>query len=272
MRALKLLAHRGKGAAVAFVLVLALLTGAVLLVAQRGPNPSGAAAREAHATSPTTAPGGAATPGGRPSEGPTRGRDEVVAAQVARLRGLDPVVSTLGTPKITGEATGQPDLYAAEFVRRLLTQDYRRPRRELLEWVQAESATTTEPLVVGKVPPELRDRLAVFSVTDAGGAPTPIPTAGEWDGLALQHAYTTVTIDRVEEPFAWTNAVASGRITDPGVTAREVAATVTRHTSSNGEDTAATFSVAVTLNLEGPPTRRGFGVVAVISYSSIQVS
>lgn len=203
--------------------------------------------------------------------GPTRPRDDSAAeVELARLRAITPVVAGLGTPKITGEASTQPDLYAAELVRRLLTQDYQQPRAEWLRWVQAESATTIEPLVVGKVPPELRDRLAVFSVTDQGPGPAPIPSRPEWDGLALQHGYTTVTVDRVTEPFAWTNAVASGRVTDPGITGREVTATVTRHTSVNGHKQTATFSVAVTLNLEGPPTRRGWGLVAVISYTRIQ--
>jgi hypothetical protein len=189
---------------------------------------------------------------------------------VARLRAVEPVVPSPSTAKIIGDAAEQPDLYAAEFVRRLLTQDYRQPRVEHLRWVQAESATTTEPLVIGKVPPELRDRLAVFSATDTGSGPAPIPTATDWEGLGLQHAFTTVVIDRVEEPFAWTNAVASGRITDPGITGRAVAATVTRHTHVNGKDATATFIVSVLLNLEGPPVRRGWGVVAVISYTAIQ--
>lgn len=87
--------------------------------------------------------------------------------------------------------------------------------------------------------------------------------------MRLQHAYTAVTIDRVEEPFGWTNAVASGRISDPGATARQVTATVTRHTGTTVSP--AVFSVSVTLNLEGPPARRDWGFVAVISYRSIQV-
>ena len=75
-------------------------------------------------------------------------------------------------------------------------------------------ATTTEPLVGRQVPPELRDRLAVYSVTDAADAPPPIPVQRSGPALPPSSSYTTVSIDRVEEPFAWTNAVASGRISD----------------------------------------------------------
>lgn len=99
-----------------------------------------------------------------------------------------------------------------------------------------------------------------------------MPTEQDWQGLGLKHGYTTVIVDRVEEPLAWTNAVASGRITDPGATARDVTATVVLHTNVDGKPRIVQFSVAVTLNLEGPPTRDRWGFVAVISYTSIQVS
>ena len=138
--------------------------------------------------------------------------------------------------------------------------------------MQAESTQTLEPLVVGLVPTELRDRYALFSVTDATDSPAPVPSEQEWQGLGLQHAYTTVSIDRVEEPLAWTNAVASGRITDPGITGRDVSATVVRHITVDGKPGTTTFSVALSLNLEGPPTRERWGFVAAISYTAIQVS
>lgn len=194
------------------------------------------------------------------------------AHEVERLRAMPAVAAGRSAETIAGEATLQPDLYAAEFVRRLLTQDYRTSRERQLRWVQSESALTREPLVVGLIPAELRYRYALFSVTDATDAPSPIPTNTEWEGLGLQYGYTSVTIERVEEPLAWTNAVASGRITDPGITGREVTATVTRHTSIDGHPHTTNLSVAVSLNLEGPPTRPTWGFVAVIDYTAIQVS
>lgn len=271
MRRLRFVAHHGNVAPVIGAIVLLLVTASVLALTRQG-RPSTAsestpdtAVPTAQASENTPRDGSSAT-----SRADQTTSKDLAAAQIARIRALDPIVSSPGTGKITGEATNQPDLYAAEFVRWLLTQDYRQPRKDLLKWVQAESATTTEPLVIGKVPPELRDRLALFSVTDAADAPAPIPTAAQWDGLHTQGAYTTVEINRVEEPFSWTNAVASGRITDPGVTARQVTATVTQYTARNARPPAA-FSVSVLLNLEGPPTRRDWGFVAVLSYTAIQV-
>lgn len=205
-----------------------------------------------------------------PQGGSTSG--DPAAYQIERLRAFTPAAADHKVETIQGEAAQQPDLYAAEFVRRLLTQDYRTDRESLVRWVDAESATTREPLVVGLIPAELRDRYAVFSVTDAVDTPAPIPTATEWEALGVQRGYTSVTIDRVEEPLAWTNAVASGRITDPGITGRDVSATVVRHLIVDGKERAAKFSVALSLNLEGPPTRPTWGFVAAVTYTSIQVS
>lgn len=200
------------------------------------------------------------------------GSDALAAEQdLKRLRAVEPVKASGAPRPISGDQAHQPDLYAAEFVRRLLTQDYRSPRETHLAWVQAESAETTEPLVVGLVPPELRDWLAVYSVSDAANGASPVPTEQEWKQLAAVGSYTSVQIQHVTEPLAWTNAVADGRITDPGITGREVAALVTRHTSRSGTDHAQRFSVAMTLNLEGPPARATWGFVAVVTYASIPI-
>jgi hypothetical protein len=193
-------------------------------------------------------------------------------AEIARLRAAPAVSPADAGDRISGETATQPDLYAAEFVRRLLTQDYQKPRAEHLAWVQSEAASTTEPLVVGLVPAELRNRLAVFSVTTGDGATAPIPSATEWEVLGQQHGFTTVTIGRVTEPLAWTNAVASGRITDPGISGREVAATTTRHTHDARGDHTTKFSVAMRLNLEGPPTRDTWGFVTAVTYTAIPLS
>ena len=157
-------------------------------------------------------------------------------------------------------------------MRRLLTQDYRASRDEHLSWVQAEAAQTSEPLVVGLVPKELRGRLAVFSVTDAAGQSTPVPSPNEWAALRVQDGYTTVRVQGVDEPMAWSTAVSSGRISDPGVTGREVTAAVTLHYRKQGRPVTATSSVAMTLNLEGPPTRSTWGFVTAVTYSSLPVS
>ena len=166
---------------------------------------------------------------------------------------------------IQGDDRQQPDLYAAAFVRRLLTQDYQTPRSDLLAWVQAESAPSTEPLVVGLVPPDLRDRLAVYSVTDSASGPASVPSEDDWRSLAARNAATTAVVDQVIEPQSWSNAVDAGRIQDPGVTARQVHATVTRQVGTD----AAKYSVEVTVNLEGPPSRSAWGFVTLLTYTSI---
>ena len=81
------------------------------------------------------------------------------------------------------------------------------------------------------------------------------------DPSALRRA----VVDRVIEPQSWSNAVDAGRIQDPGVTARQVHATVTRRV---GTDTTK-HSVEITINLEGPPSRAGWGFVTLLTYTSI---
>jgi hypothetical protein len=174
--------------------------------------------------------------------------------------------------KIPAEARQQPDVYAAAFATALLTQDYRRPRADLLDAIAAEGTTTAEPLVVGLVPAELRDRLPVFSVTDTttGNGVAAVPDAAEWSMLAARQAYTTVEGVRVSEPIGWTNAVAAGRITDPGITARDVTATVTLHQTVDGHPLSTTTSVAFTANFEGPPTLPTWRFVTLAQYTAIQ--
>jgi hypothetical protein len=172
-------------------------------------------------------------------------------------------------PRITGDTAQQPDLYAAAFTTQLLTQDYRRARGAWVSWVQAESARTDEPLVTGLVPPELRDRWAAFSVTDASDGPTPIPTTSEWATVAAQAGRTSVRIQRVTEPMAWSNAVEAGRITDPGITARVVSAEVTLTTVVGGHTRTAATSVELGLEFEGPPTRDQWGFVGAVTYTAM---
>ena len=83
---------------------------------------------------------------------------------ISRMRAVTPVSAATSSqyPAVSAEARQQPDLYAAAFVRQLLTQDYRTGRDQLLAWVQSESAQSTEPLVVGLTPVELRGKLALM--------------------------------------------------------------------------------------------------------------
>ncbi|GEM_PF-930377 len=260
--------HRARWA-MTIVLIVGLLVAATATVTRH------AAFGHASASPPPAGPSQPTTPraqGPIPSTDPqpATGSDAAVMAQLNRMRHL-PAVSPPSEPEpsITGDATTQPDLYAAEFVRRLLTQDFRTPRDRHLAWVQSESAKSTEPLVVGLVPSDLRDRLAAFTVTDDADHPALVPAAATWTGLAGHAANDATTVEQVIEPLPWRNAVAAGRIIDPGVTCRIVGATVTRHEQVNGKATTAQTSVSVTLAIEGPPTRASWGFVAIIDVTTL---
>ena len=193
---------------------------------------------------------------------------------ISRIREIVPVKAAASTqyPAVSAEARRQPDLYAAAFVRQLLTQDYRVSRDMLLAWVQSESAQSTDPLVVGLTPVDLRSRMAVASIQDGVNGPSPLPSQRDWVELARRQGYTTARIQRVTQPVSWARAVANGQITDPGVTARQVDAEVTLHTIDHEKATAVRYSVALVVNLEGPPVRDGYGFVAAITYNVVRVN
>jgi hypothetical protein len=253
----------------AMVTVLTVLVASVVMtlsLIRSRESENAATQKAATRSSPSTAtrtgePGDAA---GQP--GIRRGDLE---AELGRLRAAPVMTTHSPLPRIDGDATQQPDLYAAEFTRRLLTQDYGKSRQAWLSWVQSESARTEEPLVVGLVPPELRDRWAVFSVTDVTNVAAPIPTAEEWARLSQKSGRTTVRLRRVSEPMAWTNAVEAGRITDPGITARIVSAEVTLTTVIDGRTRRDVNSVELGLEFEGPPTRDAWGFVGAVTYTAI---
>jgi len=157
-------------------------------------------------------------------------------------------------------------------VRQLMTQDYRTDREQLLAWVQSESAQSTDPLVVGLTPVDLRGRMAVASIQDGVNGPAPVPSQSDWADLARRQGHTTARIQRVTQPVSWARAVAGGQITDPGVTARQVDADVTLHTNVHGKVIAEHYSVALVVNLEGPPVRTGYGFVVAITYNVAAVS
>ena len=264
--------RRGRGggrrptAAAAVVATAMALAGGAALILHNGsgttPPPRPAVAPPDDLTRPAT---GRATHGHPSAEARSMPH---LSAEVARLRAstpADPAVSDRA--QVAGDETGQPDLYAAAFTRTLLTQDYAAPRRGLLGWVQAESAPTAEPTVIGLVPRRLRDRWAVFSLTD--GPVPPIPTPRQWTALGMQDAVTTVRIHRTTEPVAWSAAVANGTVSDPGATARTVTATLTLHRAQDGRTTSTARDVALTLVLEGPPQRDRWGFVGAVTYESV---
>jgi hypothetical protein len=204
----------------------------------------------------------------------TSGQQTSLQLSLARMRAQVPIVPATSAryPAVSSQARVQPDLYAAAFTRQLLSQDYRTGRGQLLAWVQSEAATSTEPLVVGLTPVGLRGRLALWSVQDDTGSPAIVPSPSAWTALAQRRGYTTVQIQKVTEPVSWAAAVADGEITDPAVTARQVDADVTLHTTDHGRATATRSSVSLTVQLEGPPTRSGYGFVVAVIYNVVGIS
>jgi hypothetical protein len=204
----------------------------------------------------------------------TAGQQSDLQQSLARMRAQIPIVpaTSAGYPAVSSQARLQPDLYAAAFTAELLTQDYRTSRDDVLAWVQSESAQSTEPLVVGLTPVKLRARLALWSIQDDTGSPAIVPNQAVWTALAARQGYTTVRVQKVTEPVSWADAVAGGQITDPGVTARQIDAEVTLHTSDHGHPITAASSVALTIQLEGPPSRGGYGFVVAVIYDVAGIS
>jgi hypothetical protein len=223
----------------------------------------------AHSVKKGSDPRTASTPSPSGTQSLTPEQQSELQQSISRIRAVAPIsAATSGQyPAVSAEARQQPDLYAAAFVRQLLTQDYRTGRGQLLSWVQSESAQSTDPLVVGLTPVDLRTRMAVASVQESLNGLAPVPTQADWAQLANRQGHTTVQIQRVTEPVSWASAVANGRITDPGVTARQVDAEVTLQTTDQGRATTKRYSVAIVVNLEGPPVRDGYGFVAAITYN-----
>ena len=258
------ISSRRKWATAAALLVVPALIAVVVIVnGHASPTSAGLAGVKGPSTTVVTTP----SPSGARSLTAEQGAE--LQQSISRMRAVTPVGAATSSryPAMSAEARQQPDLYAAAFVLQLLTQDYRIGRDQLLAWVQSESAQSTEPLVVGLTPVELRGKLALSSVQDGVNGLSPVPTQAAWTQFAGRQGYTTVQIQRVIEPVSWASAVASGQITDPGVTARQVDAEVTLHTTDHGKPSAALYSVALVVNLEGPPVRAGYGFVAAITYN-----
>ena len=246
--------------------VLALLALIVLAVIVTG---HGTPTSVGHLTVKGPIPRSATTPSPSSRGSLAAEQQSELEQSINRMRTVTPVhpATSDSYAAVSAEARQQPDLYAAAFVRQLLTQDYRTDREQLLAWVQSESAQSTDPLVVGLTPVDLRGRMAVASVQDGVNGPAPVPSQSDWADLARRQGHTTVQIQRVIEPEPWASSVASGQITDPGVTARQVDADVTLHTNVHGKVIAEHFSVALVVNLEGPPVLGEYGFVTAITYS-----
>jgi hypothetical protein len=265
MNPLNGISARSKWALGATVLVVPLVAVAVIAGGRSSPTSTG------HSGVGGPSPTASTAPSLQGARSLTAGQQSDLQQSLTRMRAQIPVAPATSAqyPAVSSQARLQPDLYAAAFTRELLTQDYRTSRDQLLAWVQSESAQSTEPLVVGLTPVELRAKLALWSVQDDTGSPAIVPNQTVWTALAARQGYATVQIQKVTEPVSWADAVAGGQITDPGVTARQVDAEVTLHTTDHGHAITAASSVALTIQLEGPPFRAGTGSLLRSSTTSL---
>jgi hypothetical protein len=112
----------------------------------------------------------------------------------------------------------------------------------------------------------------LWSVIDAPpGNPTPIPSPSAWGALAAKSARSCVLVQSAIEPPSWTQAIADGRITDPGVDARDVDAVVTTTSVVSGRPVVSRADVLISLTLEGPPAQAGYGFVDALTYSVVPI-
>jgi len=154
------------------LVMLALAAVAVIVTGHTSPTSAGHFAVEGSSPTVATTPSPSG-PGSLASE-----QQAELEQSIERMRAVPPVQpATSGHyAAVSAEAQQQPDLYAAAFVRQLMTQDYRTDREQVLAWVQSESAQSTDPLVVGLTPVDLRARMAVASVQDGVNGPAPVPS------------------------------------------------------------------------------------------------
>jgi hypothetical protein len=245
-----------------------LILGCAVVLRSSGHNhdaPGGLSTKDRGAPPPVTAPG-------QLTSTLTPTDSAAVANDIARLAAMPDVrpATSAAYPAIPAGERTQPDLYARAFATELLTQDYRTNRNDLLAWAQSETAQCSEPLVVGLVPADLRHKLGLWSLTDTtDGYESPIPSAAEWKAWSDRSAHSTVTILRVTEPAKWAEAVSAGRLSDPGVTARDVDAEVTTQWIDHGHAKASMRSVSLSLTLEGPPSLTGYGFVNAVTFDSV---
>ncbi len=259
-----LTAHKAKviaGVIVAVLLVCFAVLGAVL--------PGG----HAHGHKQ---PGPAQTPSGAQPGTPadaSAGYNVLSPRELAMLAAAPDVIpaSTALLPPIPPSQRTQPDLYARAFFTALFTHPYPGvTRAQMLAWVQTQQAVS--PFITGGTPAE-RNRLLVESASDpawSNHGAAALPDNAGWTHAVAGRA--SVRIDRLTclTPPEWETAIAEGDITDAGLTARLVSADMTMTWTDGGKRKAQTFSAALTMLLDGPPTAGQYGVVAIADTSVVQ--
>jgi hypothetical protein len=253
-------AHKGKviAAVAACCLLITLAVLGIVLPADRGS--SHTARPPSSSTSPV-------------ADGQQRGSNVLSASERAQLDAAPQV--TPGTsrrlPAIPADHRTQPDLYARAFFAALFVHTYTDVNRaDMLAWVQAQQAAT--PFLTRVTPSEM-NRLLVESATDpewSNHGFAAIPDPGKWAAAAA--GQLSVRIDRLVSiiPPSWEQAISRGAVTDPGLTERMVSGDMTMTMTTGGHPETQHVSVALTLLLEGPPTRGQYGAVVIADTNAVR--
>ena len=165
------------------------------------------------------------------------------------MASLSPTGLESATPASGLPATTSADMYATEAATTLWTVDYAASSRQqvLNLWQNELAETLPEGTPSGTTVAQAQ--AAAMSTLEAY-----LPNAASWSNLASDSTKSAFAVTSVAEPPSWVAAVATGAITDPGLTARTV---IGIQTLSYGAGTSArvtTLTQQITIAMLCPPT------------------
>jgi hypothetical protein len=146
--------------------------------------------------------------------------------------------------------TQSADVYAAEIAKAIYGVDYtRQSRAHIVAFWQGELARA--------LPQGVPAGTTLVQAQDDGMATLAayVPTDAVWATLAKDHTSSSFRVTAVSEPPSWVAGVTSGKIVDPGLTARTVLGVQTlRYGSDPNHLYTATLSRELTVVMLCPPT------------------
>jgi hypothetical protein len=146
----------------------------------------------------------------------TRSESPVVSVP-APTATVTPPASSGAPPAHVLPRTGSADAYAAAVAKALWDVDYASTTRDaVLAFWHAQLASVLPAGAPSGTTLAQAQAPALSTITDY------LPSAPMWSTLADDATVSSFTVTGVSEPPSWVEAVSSGKIADPGLTAREV--------------------------------------------------
>lgn len=151
------------------------------------------------------------------------------APRATRSGSAPSAASTSATPTATALPTHMPpspvpsggttsaDVYASQLARALWSVDYAHDSRAQAERYWRGQLADVLPAGTPAGTTVAQAQQAALDALD-----TRLPSDGMWATLAASRTRSAFTVTSVSEPASWISAIASGQITDPGLTARTV--------------------------------------------------